>query len=81
MFSFVLHLIMSGTPGIKSKWTVSMIEELMTAKEIRQALKIGKDSLHSLIKSGKLPATKIGNKYLFKVQDVRKLLAADQAVN
>ena len=44
------------------------MDELLTVNEIMQALKISKKTAYNYIKSGQLPAVKLGHRYYVKAK-------------
>ncbi len=52
-----------------------MEAKLFTVEQLAAALSIGKNSAYSLIRSGKIPAKKLGRKYYVKKENIDKFLA------
>ncbi|WP_081664817.1 helix-turn-helix domain-containing protein [Butyrivibrio sp. FCS006] len=52
-----------------------MEAKLFTVEQLATALSIGKNSAYSLIRSGKIPAKKLGRKYYVKKENIDKFLA------
>ena len=48
-----------------------MAKEIMTIEEAARYLQIGKRSLYSLVKSGKIPGKKVLNKWRFEKESLR----------
>ena len=48
---------------------------LFTVEQLATALSIGKNSAYALIRSGKIPAKKLGRKYFIKKENIDKFLA------
>jgi len=44
----------------------------MTLEEVAQYLKVSKDSIYRLAQKGKMPASKIGNLWRFKREEIDK---------
>ena len=52
-----------------------MEAKLFTVEQLATTLSIGKNSAYSLIRSGKIPAKKLGRKYYVKKENIDKFLA------
>ncbi|MEN6370423.1 MAG: helix-turn-helix domain-containing protein [Armatimonadota bacterium] len=51
------------------------MEELLTPKEVMEMLRIGRTTLHKLVREGKLPAVHIGYRtYRFRSKDVEAFI-------
>jgi excisionase family DNA binding protein len=48
--------------------------KMLTIKEVCEMLRISKFTAYRWIKSGRLKASQIGKKYLFKEEDIKDLL-------
>jgi excisionase family DNA binding protein len=55
-----------------------MKREIMTAVQVADYLQISKKSVYSLVKEGKLPASKVLNKLRFNKEVVDQFLANNQ---
>ena len=55
-----------------------MKREIMTAVQVADYLQISKKSVYSLVKEGKLPASKMLNKLRFSKEVVDQFLAKNQ---
>jgi excisionase family DNA binding protein len=52
------------------------IEPLLSIAEVRQVLRISESGVYRLMRSGELPAVRIGGRTLFSPDTVRTLIAA-----
>lgn len=54
--------------------SISNVETLLTSEEVMGHLRIGKTNLYKLVNTGKLKATKIGAKTLFRASAVQAFI-------
>ncbi|WP_242262372.1 helix-turn-helix domain-containing protein [Bacillus cereus group sp. BfR-BA-01345] len=50
------------------------MSKLLTAQEVADLLRVHKKTIHRMIHSGKLDASKVANKFLIKEEDAKGLL-------
>ena len=53
---------------------IDTLPELMTVRELQDALKVSRSTVHRAIKSGKLKAFKVGRNVRVEKEEVRKWL-------
>lgn len=56
--------------------TVAPLEPLLSISEVRAVLRISESGVYRLLRSGELPAVRIGGRTLFSPDAVRDLIAA-----
>ena len=56
------------------------MKALMTLEEVAGYLRLNKHTVYRLVKSGKLPASKVGTQWRFAAEEVRAWLEANRNV-
>ena len=64
---------MSGGPGPTAS-TPPMLGRFFTGSEVARQLRVSNMAVYRLIKSGQLPAVRVGRGYRIRDEDVRKYL-------
>ncbi|MGH0850406.1 helix-turn-helix domain-containing protein, partial [Bacillus cereus] len=59
---------------VKRRWCICNMSKLLTAQEVADLLRVHKKTIHRMIHSGKLDASKVANKFLIKEEDAKGLL-------
>jgi excisionase family DNA binding protein len=62
------------------KEKVAPMEKLMTLEEVADYLRLSKDTVYRLANTGKLPASKVGNQWRFRRDDVDAWLDANKNI-
>ena len=57
------------------------MEKLMTLEEVADYLRLSKDTVYRLANTGKLPASKVGNQWRFRREDVDQWLDMNKNVS
>lgn len=57
------------------------MDEFYTPEEIATKLKVGKTLIYQLLKSGKLPHSRVGNRYRISGEDLRAYLDSTRSNN
>ncbi len=56
------------------------MEELMTAKELSQFLKLSESTICKLVSNGEIPGFKIGDSWRFELEEIRKLIRESKKI-
>ncbi len=56
------------------------MEELMTAKELSQFLKLSESTIYKLVSNGEIPGFKIGDSWRFELEEIRKLIRESKKI-
>jgi excisionase family DNA binding protein len=54
------------------------MEELLTAREVQEALKVDRTTIYRMLKDGRLTGVKVGNQWRFPVSDLQGLLSGSR---
>jgi len=63
---------------ILKKGAIVMNDDIMTVDEVAEYLKVSKKSIYRLVKSGKLPAKKVLNKWRFSRDRVKEWICGEK---
>lgn len=69
-----IKLIHSISEGIKNNVKEEDLPEILNLGEVAKFLKVSNQTIYNMIKSGKIPAKKIGKKWVFLKNEIEKLL-------
>lgn len=58
--------------------SISELEKLMTVKEVMEHLRIGRSTLHKLVREGKIKAVKWNRKTLFRASTLQAFIEASE---
>ena len=58
-----------------------MNDDIMTVDEVAEYLKVSKKSIYRLVKSGKLPAKKVLNKWRFRRELIQEWISSENQVS
>ncbi|MCL6507835.1 MAG: helix-turn-helix domain-containing protein [Bryobacteraceae bacterium] len=64
----------------EKKEKVAPMEKLLTLEEVADYLRLSKDTVYRLANTGKLPASKVGNQWRFRKEDVDQWLERNKNV-
>lgn len=59
---------------------VRRMEKLMTLEEVADYLRLSKDTVYRMANSGKIPASKVGNQWRFRKEDVDQWLEKNKNI-
>lgn len=59
---------------------VAPMEKLMTLEEVAEYLRLSKGTVYRMANSGKIPASKVGNQWRFRKEDVDQWLEQNKNV-
>ncbi len=59
---------------------VRRMEKLMTLEEVADYLRLSKDTVYRMANTGKIPASKVGNQWRFRKEDVDQWLEKNKNV-